>query len=259
MLLKEKNAIITGSVQGIGNEIAHAFAKEGANIALVDIQERVHSVAKEFQNQYPNNKFLSFQADLTDVERIQNMVDEIITDFQKVDILVNNAGIYQTKHFLEVTAEDWDQTLSINLKSMFLVTQRIIPLMMKQNNGCILNMSSIAGRSGRPYSPHYAASKAAVISLTKSTAEAFGKYGIRTNALCPGIIRTTMIEKIMATRAMMEDTDESMIEKRYLANIPQNRLGDPLDVANAALLLCSNLSGYVNGQALNVCGGYEMD
>lgn len=255
-LLNGKNAIVTGSYQGIGREIAEIMAKNGAKLFLVDINHNIGQVAKEIEVKYGQEVY-AIQADLCCEKSIQTIVKKVQEVFSTIDILVNNAGVMQTKPFLEITADDWDRVLTINLKSVFLLSQAIVPEMMRQNEGSIINMSSIAGRSGRPLAPHYAASKAGIISLTKSMAEAFGKSNIRTNAICPGVIHTPMMEKIKADRKAVGDSDD--IEVEFLKQVKLNRLGTPEDIAKTALYLASDLSEYVNGQAINVCGGYEMD
>ncbi|MFS0575601.1 glucose 1-dehydrogenase [Sporosarcina sp. 179-K 3D1 HS] len=252
--VKGKNAIVTGAYQGIGKSIALKLASHGVNVLLVDLNPGIHSIVTEEQHQVEGQLF-SFVTDLTNSENITNLVEFAKENFQVIDILVNNAGIMQTKPFLDITEEDWDRVLSINLKSVFLLSQAIVAQMLTQKEGRIINISSIAGRSGRPYSPHYAASKAGIISLTKSMAEAFGKQNIRTNAICPGVILTPMMEEIYENRSKLGESPE----EKFLQTIKLDRLGTPEDVSDTALFLCSDQSSYINGQALNVCGGYEMD
>ena len=256
-LVHGKYAIVTGSNQGIGKAIAEKLASHGASILLVDINEHVREVAEEL-NEHAEGDILSFRADLTCEESIRQLVEFAKVKFGKIDILVNNAGMMQTKPFLEVTAEDWDQILTVNSKSRFLLSKQVVKEMIDQGvQGSIINISSIAGRSGRPLAPHYAASKAGVISLTKSMAEAFGKHYIRTNAVCPGVIKTPMMDQIYEDRKKIGDSNN--IEAEFLKRIKLDRLGTPEDVADTVLFLSSPLSDYINGQAINVCGGYEMD
>lgn len=256
-LLRGKNAIVTGANQGIGEAIAHKLAAHGASLFLVDIDEHIEIVAKDIADTY-NVQVHHFKGDLSKEHIIQNVVNDVKQHFNEINILVNNAGIMQTKPFMEVTADDWDLVLNVNLKSVFMLSQQVInEMLLQQTKGTIVNMSSIAGRSGRPLAPHYAASKAGVISLTKSMAEAFGKQNIRTNAVCPGVIMTPLMEQIYEDRKLVGDSNN--VEKKFLERIKLDRLGTPVDVAKAVLFLCSDLSDYINGQAINVCGGYEMN
>lgn len=254
--LSKKVALITGAYQGIGLEIAHILAESGCRLVIVDINKNIHEIAKKISNSYEIEVY-SIQANLTSVIEIESVVKEAYQQFENIDILINNAGVMQTKPFLDITENDWDFIFNLNLKGMFFLSQLMVKEMLARNTeGNIVNMSSIAGRSGRPLSPHYAASKASIISLTKSMAEAFGKSNIRTNAVCPGVIATPMMQQIYASRKLIENIN---VEEKFLEIIKLDRLGTPCDVANTVLYLCSDLSSYVNGQSINVCGGYEMD
>lgn len=253
--LQNKVAIITGAHQGIGLDIATILLEAGCSCMIVDVNPEINATCNRLQERY-ENRVLSIVANISDKENCSHIIEHTIHNFERLDILVNNAGIMRTTPFLEVTEEEWDQVMNVNLKGMFFLTQ-FAATYMKENQivGSIINMSSIAGRSGRPLAPHYAASKAAVISLTKSSAEAFGKYNIRSNAICPGVITTPMMDEIYERRKILEGVDP---RDTFLQRIKLNRLGIPEDVAKTALFLSSSLSEYVNGQALNVCGGYEM-
>ncbi len=259
MLLQGKNAIVTGSYQGIGKEIASKFVLEGANVILIDVNEKINETAQELQNLNGEAKIVAIRKNLSIISLIPEIIDEIKQHFDYVDILVNNAGIYRTENISDITEESWDQVFNINLKTTFFLSKEIVNLMKENESGCILNLSSVAGKKGRPYGAHYAASKAAVISITKSFAEAYGQFGIRTNALCPGIIRTSMIESIINNRSALENKTTGEIEQQYLEKIPLNKLGTPEDVGQFAAVICSDYSSYINGQAINVCGGFETD
>jgi len=259
VLLQGKNAIVTGAYQGIGKEIASKFVKEGANVLLIDINEKIIETAQELQTLNGNSKIVAIQKNLANISLLSEIIEEIKHHFDKIDILVNNAGIYRTENIADITEDSWDQVFTINLKTAFFLSKEIVELMKENESGCILNLSSVAGKKGRPYGAHYAASKAAVISITKSFAEAYGKYGIRTNALCPGIIRTSMIESIIHNRSALENKTTDEIEQQYLEKIPLNKLGTPDDVGQFAAVICSDYSSYINGQAINVCGGFETD
>ncbi|KYG89300.1 MULTISPECIES: SDR family NAD(P)-dependent oxidoreductase [Metasolibacillus] len=254
--LQQKVAIVTGAHQGIGLQIAIALLDAGCKCVLVDLNEEIQTTANRLAEQFPNQVY-AVQGDIRTKKSCEEIFVKTMDKFARVDILVNNAGIMRTTPFLEVSEEEWDLVMTINLKGMFFLTQ-IVATYMKDNQieGSIINMSSIAGRSGRPLAPHYAASKAAVISLTKSSAEAFGKFNIRTNALCPGVISTPMMDEIFEKRKIIEKQDP---RDTFLQRIKLDRLGTPEDIAKAALFLSSDLSSYINGQAINVCGGYEMN
>lgn len=253
--LQDKVAIITGAHQGIGLDIATILLEAGCACMIVDINPEINETCDRLQQRF-KKKVLSIVVNINNRESCQSIVEQTINSFGQLDILVNNAGIMRTTPFLDVTEEEWDQVMSINLKGMFFLTQFAASYMKEHRiAGSIINMSSIAGRSGRPLAPHYAASKAAVISLTKSSAEAFGKYDIRSNAICPGVITTPMMDEIYERRQILEGVDP---RDTFLQRVKLNRLGTPDDVAKTALFLSSPLSDYVNGQALNVCGGYEM-
>lgn len=245
-LLEGKTAIITGGARGIGKSIALKFASEGSNIAIVDIikDESVLAFESELKTMGVNAKAYTSNAAI--FNEVQNVVNQIVTDFGRVDILVNNAGITKDSLLMRMTEEQWDAVINVNLKSVFNFTKAIQNIMLKQRSGSIINMSSVVGVSGNAGQSNYSASKAGMIGFTKSIAKELGSRNIRSNAIAPGYIITEMTAKLS-----QEVRDE------WTAKIPLKRGGTPEDVANVALFLASDLSSYVNGQVINVCGGMD--
>ena len=246
-LLKGKIAIVTGAARGIGKAIALKFASEGADVAITDLlyNEAAQAVENELKAMGVNAKaYASNAADYADTQKV---VEEIMKDFGRIDILVNNAGITKDSALKRMTEEQWDAVIAVNLKSVFNFTKAVQPIMWKQAGGSIINMSSVVGVSGNANQCNYSASKAGIIGFTKSVAKELGVRGIRSNAIAPGFIETEM------TAALPEEVRKGWTEK-----IPLRRGGTPEDVANVTLFLASDLSAYVNGQVINVCGGMNM-
>ena len=243
-LLEGKTALITGASRGIGKEIAIRFAKEGADIAITNIadDEEFNTAVKEITNHGVKAKGYVFN--VASFEDSNKFVGNIVTDFGKIDILVNNAGITRDTLLMRMTEEQWDAVIAVNLKSVFNLTKAILQPMLKQKGGSIINMSSVVGVSGNAGQSNYSASKAGIIGFTKSVAKEVGSRNIRVNAIAPGFIITEMTDKLP------EDVKNEWINK-----IPLKRGGTPSDVANTALYLASDLSSYVTGQTIHVCGG----
>jgi 3-oxoacyl-[acyl-carrier protein] reductase len=246
-LLEGKTAVITGGSRGIGKGIALRFASEGANIALTNIidNEEFADAIKEMEQFGVKAKgYVSDASVYTDAE---NVIDQIVKDFGTVDILVNNAGITRDTLLMRMTEEQWDQVITVNLKSVFNLTKAAIKPMMKQKRGSIVNMSSVVGVTGNAGQANYSASKAGILGLTKSVAKELGSRNVRCNAIAPGFILTEMTSKL---------PDD--VKSDWISKIPLRRGGLPEDVANVALFLASDLSSYVTGQTINVCGGMVM-
>jgi 3-oxoacyl-[acyl-carrier protein] reductase len=239
--------VITGGSRGIGKGIALRFAAEGANIALtniIDDEEFADAVKEIAALGVKARGYVSDASVYTDAE---NVIDEIVKDFGRVDILVNNAGITRDTLLMRMTEEQWDQVLTVNLKSVFNLTKAAIKPMMKQKQGSIINMSSVVGVSGNAGQSNYSASKAGILGFTKSVAKELGSRSVRCNAIAPGFILTEM------TGRLPEE-----VKSDWISKIPLRRGGLPEDVANVALFLASDLSSYVTGQTINVCGGMLM-
>jgi 3-oxoacyl-[acyl-carrier protein] reductase len=242
-LLAGKTAVVTGAARGIGKAIALRLAKEGANIAFTDLvlSDATEQLEKELQaNGVKAKGYASNAANFEDTKKV---VDEIAKDFERIDVLVNNAGITKDGAVKRMTEDQWDAVITVNLKSVFNFTKAVQPVMWKQAGGSIINMSSVVGVSGNANQANYAASKAGIIGLTKSVAQEFGVRGIRCNAIAPGFIETEM------TAALPEDIRKAWVEK-----IPLRRGGTTDEVAGVTLFLASDLSSYVSGQVIQVCG-----
>ncbi len=243
-LLEGKTAVITGASRGIGRAIALKFASEGADVAFSDIRydEQAESLEKEIAALGQKGK--GYASDASSFEDSQRFIDEVLKEFGKVDILVNNAGITRDNLMLRMSEQDWDLVLTINLKSAFNLTKAVQRSMLKQRSGSIINMSSVVGVSGNGGQANYSASKAGLIGFTKSIAQEFGSRNIRCNAIAPGFIETEMTAKL---------PDD--VRTQWINQIPLKRGGKPEDVANVATFLASDLSSYVSGQVVQVCGG----
>lgn len=246
-LLEGKTALITGAARGIGKGIAIEFAKAGADVAFTDlrIDENAEATVKELEAF--GIKAKGYASDASKFEETQEVVDAIVKEFGKVDILVNNAGITMDTLLMRMTEQQWDTVINVNLKSVFNFTKAIQRYMLKQRSGSIINMSSVVGVSGNAGQANYSASKAGMIGFTKSIAKELGSRNIRCNAIAPGFIITEMTGKLP------ED-----VRKEWEAGIPLKRGGTPEDIANTCIYLGSDLSKYVTGQTIHVCGGMNM-
>ncbi len=243
-LLEGKTAIVTGAARGIGKAIALRFAAEGCNVAFTDLEynEAVQTTEKEIAARGVKAK--GYASNAAKFDETQSVVDEIVKDFGQIDILVNNAGITKDGALKRMTEDQWDLVIAVNLKSVFNFTKAVQPVMWKQANGSIINMSSVVGVSGNKNQANYSASKAGIIGFTKSIAKELGARGIRSNAVAPGFIITEMT-------GVLPDN----VRKDWENSIPLKRGGTPDDVANTCVFLGSDLSSYVSGQVINVCGG----
>jgi len=246
-LLEGKTAVITGAARGIGKAIALKFASQGCNIAFTDlaINESAQETEKALLDMGVKAK--GYASDASNYEDTHKVVDEIVKEFGQIDILVNNAGITKDTLLMRMTEEQWDLVIKVNLKSVFNFTKAVQRIMLKQRSGSIINMSSVVGVSGNAGQANYSASKAGIIGFTKSVAKELGSRGIRSNAIAPGFIITEM------TGQLPED-----VRKDWESKIPLKRGGTPDDVADVCLFLGSDLSGYVTGQVIHVCGGMNM-
>lgn len=243
-LLEGKTALVTGAARGIGKAIALKFANEGANIAFTDLNIDEIGNATEHEIASLGVKCKGYASNAANFDESHAVIDEIMKDFGRIDILVNNAGITKDGLIMRMNEQQWDAVINVNLKSAFNFIHAVTPVMMKQKSGSIINMSSVVGISGNAGQANYSASKAGMIGLAKSTAKELGSRGIRANSIAPGFIITEM------TGQLSEE-----VRKEWAKQIPLRRGGTPEDVANAALFLASDLSSYVSGQVINVCGG----
>ncbi len=242
-LLDNKIALITGAAHGIGKAIALCFAREGCNIAFTDLQLDEPTLQTRDEIVALGVEVKVYASDASNYDEAQKLVAQVLNDFGGIDILVNNAGITQDNLLLRMTEQQWDDVLTTNLKSAFNYIHACAPIMVRRRSGSIISLSSVVGMSGNAGQANYAASKAGIIGLTKSTAKELGSRGIRANAIAPGFIDTDM------TRALPEN-----VRQEWVKMIPLRRAGTVDDVANVALFLASDLSTYVSGQVINVCG-----
>lgn len=243
-LLQNKVALITGATRGIGKGIAVSFAKNGANVAFTYVSSEEKALALEKELQAFGIKAKGYKSDAGDFKAAEELVNAVVTEFGTVDVLVNNAGITRDTLLMRMSEQQWDEVINANLKSVFNVTKAIQKPMLKARKGSIINMSSVVGVKGNAGQSNYAASKAGIIGFTKSVALELGSRNIRCNAIAPGFIETEM------TAAL----DEKVIQQ-WRDGIPLKRGGTTDDVANLTLFLASDLSGYITGQCINVCGG----
>ncbi|MBK9535063.1 MAG: 3-oxoacyl-[acyl-carrier-protein] reductase [Flavobacteriales bacterium] len=244
-LLKDKSALVTGGSRGIGRGIVERFLEEGADVAFtyVSSPEKANAVAEELGAKY-GRKVIAIQSDASNFDSAQTCVDQVVAEFGKLDVLVNNAGITKDQLLMRMSEADFDVVISTNLKSVFNMTKAVIKTMLKQRSGSIINMSSIVGVQGNAGQSNYAASKAGIIGFTKSVALELGSRNIRSNAIAPGFIETEMTATL----------DQKVVDD-WRASIPMKRGGSSADVANACVFFASDMSTYVSGQTLNVCGG----
>lgn len=245
-LLKGKTAIVTGAARGIGRAIAIKFAQEGANVAFTDlaIDDNAREVEKIINDSKVKGK--AYASDASNFAETEKVVNEIVKDFGTIDILVNNAGITMDTLLMRMTEEQWDKVINVNLKSVFNFTKAVQMTMLKQRSGSIVNISSVVGVSGNVGQANYSASKAGIIGFTKSVARELGSRNVRCNAVAPGFIITEMTDKL---------PEEA--RKQWEDQIPMKRGGTPEEVANTVLFLASDLSSYVTGQVLGICGGMK--
>jgi 3-oxoacyl-[acyl-carrier protein] reductase len=242
-LLNGKNAIVTGAARGIGQQIALKLAEEGADLALCDVQTEWLEETKA-KVEALGRRAEVYAVDVSNSAQVNDGVAQVAKDFGTIDVVVNNAGITRDGLLMRMSEEDWDLVMNINLKGTFLMTKAASRFMMKQRSGVFVNIASVIGLMGNPGQANYGASKAGVSNLTKTTAKELAARGIRANAIAPGFIKTKM------TDALTEDVRNAM-----LAAIPMKDFGTAEDVANVVLFLASDLSRYVTGQTLSVCGG----
>lgn len=247
MKLKNKVVIITGSRRGIGFSIAEEMAKEGATLVISDLDLKESERAGWKLGKKYKVKTLAVKCDVTKKEEIEDLVNQALKKFKRIDVLVNNAGIVRFGSLLEKTEKDWEVTLDVNLKSVFLCTRAVAKPMIKRKKGKIISIASIAGLVGFENISDYCASKGGIITLTKEMALELAKYNINVNAIAPGVIKTEM------TKGMLSDKKQ---REGLLAQTPLGRIGLPRDIGKAAVFLASGDSDFITGHTLVVDGGW---
>jgi len=246
-LLENKVVLITGASRGIGKAIAERCVEEGAKVAFTYLssEEKANALIAELTKN--GGEVKGFKSNAAEFDAAQALVDDVIKEFGTIDVLVNNAGITRDNLLMRMTEDMWDDVINTNLKSAFNLTKAVQRPMLKARKGSIINMSSVVGVQGNAGQSNYAASKAGMIGFSKSIAQELGSRNIRCNSIAPGFIETEMTEVL----------DEKVVEQ-WRNVIPLKRGGSPLDVANAVVFLGSDMSTYITGQTINVCGGMVM-
>ncbi len=246
-LLEGKTALITGAARGIGKALALKFAAEGAHIAFTDLVIDENGKETEAELAALGVKAKGYASNAADFNQTKEVVTEIHKEFGRIDILVNNAGITKDGLMMRMTEQQWDAVIAVNLKSAFNFINAVLPIMLRQKSGSIINMASVVGVHGNAGQSNYAASKAGLIALAKSIAQEVGSRNIRANAIAPGFIETAM------TAALPQEVRDEWAKK-----IPLRRGGQVEDIANVATFLASDMSSYVTGQVIQVDGGMNM-
>ncbi len=247
MSLESRIALVTGASRGIGEVIAISLAKAGAKVAVnyhtgaEPASRVVEAIAAS------GGEAIAVGGDVSQEDQVDSIVKGVVRSWGRLDILVNNAGITRDKLLLRMSADEWDEVISVNLRGVYLSTKSVLPHMIRQRHGRIVNMSSVVGLTGNPGQANYAASKAGIIGFTKSMAREVASRNITVNAVAPGYITTTMVQKLP------ED-----VQKGILARIPMSRFGTPEDVAEVVTFLCTDGAGYVTGQVIGIDGGLAV-
>lgn len=257
-MFENKNVFITGAAGGIGRAISIAFAKEGAKIALTDLDEKgLEESFKELKSKKTVIK--TYLLDVTKEKMVKEVVSKVLEDFPCIDILVNNAGVSTMNWFWELTEKEWDLNMNVNVKGVWRVTKHIVPHMIERKKGKIVNIASMAAKIGAPLLAHYSASKFAVVGFTQAIAKELAPYRINVNAVCPGFVKTSMQEREIAWEARLRNIEEpEKVREEYIKQTPFGRLCYPEDVARAVLFLASVDADFMTGQAINVTGGTCM-
>lgn len=243
-LLEGKTALVTGASKGIGRKIAEKFAEQGAKVAFTYLSSVEKGQALESELQKFGTQVKGYRSDASKFDQAEQLINDIIADFGAIDIVVNNAGITKDGLLMRMSEENWDEVIAVNLKSVFNVTKAASKPMMKARQGIFINMSSVVGITGNAGQANYSASKAGIVGFTKSIAKELGSRNIRANVVAPGFIRTEMTDVL----------DPKVVEG-WEAGIPLKRAGETEDIANVCVFLASDMSAYITGQTISVCGG----
>lgn len=245
--LKGKVAVITGGSQGIGKACCRAFAAAGAHIVFTYNKSAKEAAALSRQLKKDGVRSKAMRVDVTSGRQCRALIEAALKEFGRIDILINNAGITKDRPLFMMSEEDWQSVIDTNLGGLFHVTRSAITTLMKQRSGCIINMGSINGMIGIAGQTNYSASKAGIIGFTKALAKEVVGYGIRVNAVCPGLVETNMSLKV-----------REEIRNRIIANIPMKRMGDPEEVADLCVYLASEKARYITGDVIKIDGGFAI-
>ena len=247
-----QTVLVTGAGAGIGRAIALAFAETGARVAAADLDERAAAATAEAAG----GGSMAVRADVGDVADIDRMVSTVAAELGHLDVIVNNAGVTRGAYIMNLTEEDWDRMHRVNAKGVFFCLQRAAREMIPRREGRIINIASIAGR-GFPGTSNaaYAASKGAVISLTRTAAQQLARHNLNVNAICPGVTMTEMVTRLVTQRAEKEGISVEEAKAAAVKPIPLRRANDPADIAAMAVFLASPGARNITGQCYNVDGG----
>ena len=253
-----KNVVINGANTGIGKVVAMKCAKEGANVILaVRNRKKVENLQKQIK--IIGRKVVVIEMDVTKKETIKSLINESKKEFDQIHVFFNNAGVSTMNQVIDISEEEWDYNMNVNLKGVFLCCQQQALFLIKQGHGKIINNASMAGKRGASYLAHYAASKYGVIGFSKSLALELAPYGITVNCICPGFVKTDMQKREIEWEAKIRNISESKLQKEYIHMTPLGRLVEPKDVADTFTFLASDYSNFMTGQALNITGGIETN
>jgi len=249
-MVKNKVCIVTGAARGIGASIVRKLAQNGANVAFTYVSDSSAEKAIALENELSNTdvKVKAYKSNASDFAQCETLVNDVLKEFAKIDVCVNNAGISKDNLLLRLSPDQWDDVMAVNLKSVYNMTKQVIRPMMKAKAGSIINMSSIIGIRGNAGQSSYAASKAGIIGFTKSIALELGSRNIRCNAIAPGFIETDMTDYLK----------EGEAAEKFLKDIPLGRFGKADEVADLTLFLASDMSSYITGEVISICGGLSI-
>lgn len=253
--LDGKVVFITGCAKGIGEAISRKLAAEGAILAMTDFdEEALNALHAEIVAISPRS--IALVLDVTKEDQIKACVEKVKKDFGRIDVLANNAGVSSMNKFTDLTEEEWDWNMDVNLKSVWRVTKHVAPVMMAQKSGSIVITASMASKLGAPFLAHYSASKFGVLGYAQAIAKELADYDVRVNSVCPGLVKTAMQDREIVWEAQLRGIDDpEKVRNEYIEMTPLNRLCLPTDVANVVAFLASDQSSFMTGQALNVTGG----
>jgi NAD(P)-dependent dehydrogenase (short-subunit alcohol dehydrogenase family) len=250
--LEERVALVTGAGSGIGRGIASVLARQGATLVLTDLDEaRASAVAGELGA-------TALRHDVTSWASCRAVVDHTLKSHGQIDILVNNAGVSRSVPFHELDEAEWDRVLGVNLKGVFLTTRAVVPHMMERRRGSIISISSMVGKEAIPLFVHYSASKFAVIGLTQGLAKEMAPYGVRVNAVCPGVVRTPLWEPLLEQLSATKGITRDQAWQEFVDGIPLGRPQEPEDIGEAVAFLASERARNMTGQGINVTGGMQL-